>query len=49
MIYSGFPRAGGACEGALHIAKPATDEALVSAMVRLIGAAERPTRHLPDL
>jgi len=36
MIYSGFTTVGGACAGALHIAKPAAEGALVSAMERLI-------------
>ena len=42
FIYSGYREATGACEDALHISKPAPDRTLVSAMVRLIGAAERP-------
>ena len=36
MIYSGFKTVGGACAGALHIAKPAPDGALVAAMEGLI-------------
>ena len=36
MIYSGYAHVGGACEHALHIEKPATHEALVSAMEGLI-------------
>ena len=36
MIYSGFNTVGGACAGALHIAKPAAEGALVAAMERLI-------------
>lgn len=36
MIYSGFPTVGGACEGALHIQKPATQQALVAAMEGLL-------------
>ena len=36
MIYSGFDTVGGACAGALHIAKPAAEGALVAAMERLI-------------
>jgi DNA-binding response OmpR family regulator len=40
MIYSGFPKIAGACQGALHIQKPATDAALVTAMESLIRNAE---------
>jgi DNA-binding response OmpR family regulator len=36
MIYSGFDRVEGACKGALHLSKPATHGALVSAMEGLI-------------
>ena len=36
MIYSGFDTVGGACAGALHIAKPAAEGALVAAMEGLI-------------
>jgi DNA-binding response OmpR family regulator len=36
MIYSGFNTVSGACAGALHIAKPAPDGALVAAMEGLI-------------
>lgn len=36
MIYSGYPHVGGACQHALHVEKPATHEALVSAMEGLI-------------
>ena len=36
MIYSGFNTVGGACQDALHIAKPAAEGALVAAMERLI-------------
>jgi DNA-binding response OmpR family regulator len=36
MIYSGYARVEGACKGALHLSKPASDEALVSAMEGLI-------------
>ena len=36
MIYSGFNTVGGACAGALHIAKPAAEGALVAAMEGLI-------------
>ena len=36
MMYSGFNTVGGACAGALHIAKPAAEGALVAAMERLI-------------
>ena len=36
MIYSGFSTIGGACKGAPHLAKPATEVELVTAMVGLI-------------
>jgi hypothetical protein len=36
MIYSGFNTVGGGCAGAVHIAKPATEGALVAAMEGLI-------------
>ena len=36
MIYSGFTTVRGACAGALHIAKPAAEGALVAAMEGLI-------------
>ena len=36
IIYSGFPKLEGACQGTLHITKPATDAVLVAAMVGLI-------------
>ena len=36
MIYSGFNTVGGACQDALHIAKPAADGELVAAMEGLI-------------
>ncbi len=36
MIYSGFTTVEGACAGALHIAKPAAEGALVAAMEGLI-------------
>ena len=36
MIYSGLDTVGGACAGALHIAKPAAEGALVAAMEGLI-------------
>ena len=36
MIYSGFDTISGACAGALHIAKPAAEGALVAAMEGLI-------------
>ena len=36
MIYSGFTTVGGACAGAMHIAKPAAQGALVAAMEGLI-------------
>jgi DNA-binding response OmpR family regulator len=36
MIYSGFTTVGGACAGALHIAKPAAEGVLVAAMEKLI-------------
>ena len=36
MMYSGFNTVGGACAGALHIAKPAAEGALVAAMEKLI-------------
>ena len=48
FIYSGYPPANGSCAEALHIAKPAPDRTLVSAMVRLIGEGKKPTLHLPD-
>jgi hypothetical protein len=38
LIYSGFPVVGGACGGAPHLTKPATDEQLVRAVAGLIGA-----------
>ena len=37
LIYSGFGAVGGACEGAPHLTKPATDAQLVTAMTGLIG------------
>ena len=39
LIYSGFPIVGGACGGAPHLTKPATDEQLVRAVAGLMGAA----------
>ena len=36
MLYSGFDTISGACAGALHIAKPAAEGALVAAMEGLI-------------
>lgn len=36
IIYSGYATVGGACQGALHISKPAAEGALVAAMERLI-------------
>ena len=48
FIYSGYPPVEGACDDALHIAKPAPDRTLVSAMVRLIGEGKKPRLHLPD-
>ncbi len=36
MIYSGFNTLSGACQGALHISKPAGDGVLVAAMEGLI-------------
>ena len=43
MIYSGFPRIESASHGALHMQKPATHEALVTAMEGLIQNAEKPS------
>lgn len=40
MIYSGFARVEGACQGALHISKPATGAVLVAALEGLIRDAE---------
>ena len=40
MIYSGFTRIEGACRDALHIAKPASHKALVSAMEGLLTPAK---------
>ncbi len=37
MIYSGYPRVDSAPQGTLHVRKPATHEALVSAMEGLVG------------
>lgn len=48
FIYSGYPPPNGSCAEALHIAKPAPDRTLVSAMIRLIGEGKKPTLHLPD-
>jgi DNA-binding response OmpR family regulator len=53
MIYSGFPTVEGACQGALHISKPARGAVLVAAMEGLIrelriqtdGVSEVPKRH----
>lgn len=36
MIYSGYATVGGACDGALHISKPAAEGHLVAAMEGLI-------------
>ena len=36
IIYSGYATVGGACQGGLHISKPAAEGALVAAMERLI-------------
>jgi CheY-like chemotaxis protein len=47
FIYSGYPPDKGPCADALHIAKPAPDRTLVSAMVRLIGDRKKTTLHLP--
>ena len=44
LIYSGYDRVEGACNGALHLSKPATHWALVSAMEGLI--RERPQQYL---
>jgi DNA-binding response OmpR family regulator len=43
MIYSGHSHVEGPCMGALHISKPASDGALVSAMEGLIRDNPRPT------
>jgi CheY-like chemotaxis protein len=42
LIYSGFPAVGGACDGAHHLTKPATDEQLVTAMAQLMAVLEAP-------
>ena len=44
MIYSGFTRVEGACRDALHLAKPATHAALMSAMQGLLRGPEIPDR-----
>ena len=49
MIYSGFTTVGGACAGALHIAKPAAEGALVAAMEGLIRGDPIPTQTKSDL
>ena len=43
IIYSGHSPVKGPCEDVLHISKPAPHRTLVTAMERLIGAAEKPT------
>jgi DNA-binding response OmpR family regulator len=40
MIYSGYSKVEGTCQGLLHITKPATGAALVAAMEGLIRNAE---------
>ncbi len=50
MIYSGYSHIDGSCQGAPHISKPASDEALVAAMEGLIrGAAASRTEMAPLL
>ena len=44
LIHSGYVRVGGPCGDVPHVAKPATEQQLVTAVVRLIGEA-RPS-HL---
>jgi DNA-binding response OmpR family regulator len=45
LIYSGYKTFSGACEGAMHLEKPATESQIVTAVRRLIRGA-RP--HLPS-
>ena len=42
LIYSGYKTISGACEGALHLDKPATESQLVTAVTRLIHSAASP-------
>ena len=49
MIYSGFTTVGGACAGALHIAKPAAEGALVAAMEGLILGDTIPNKEIRPL
>ena len=49
MMYSGFNTVGGACAGALHIAKPASEGALVAAMERLILGDTIPKQEIGPL
>ncbi|MEI9901867.1 MAG: response regulator [Hyphomicrobium sp.] len=42
VMFSGYAAIGGACDGASHLAKPATEEQVVEAIERLIGARARP-------
>jgi DNA-binding response OmpR family regulator len=49
FIYSGHTTIGGACAGALHIAKPAAPGALVAAMEGLIRGVSIPTEMGPLL
>ena len=44
MIYSGYPKIEGATHGALHIQKPAPHDVLLTAIEKLIRAAEAPPR-----
>ncbi|HEY8247251.1 MAG TPA: hypothetical protein VIG38_08230 [Hyphomicrobium sp.] len=49
LIYSGFNPVGGACAGALHIAKPAAEGALVAAMEGLIRGDNIPNKEISPL
>ena len=49
IIYSGFDTVGGACAGALHIAKPAAEGALVAAMEGLIRGDNIPNKEISPL
>ncbi len=45
MIYSGYEKVEGACEGAPHLSKPATPDMIVAAMVDLIRTARLATQQ----